>query len=75
MILILVAAAVSPARAGGIDPRSPRDVPRDIAKARAQEAQKQKLLAKMQADAPSRTERLPTVNPLQLPLFAERRAP
>lgn len=73
--ILLLLAVASSAQAGGTDLRPGREAPRDTAKARAQEAQKQKLLAKMRADAPSRIERVPNADALQLPLFADRQVP
>jgi hypothetical protein len=67
-------AAASIASAGGTDLRPSRPPPRETAKSRAQDAQKQKLLAKLRVDAPSRQDQAPT-DTLALPIFADRRGP
>jgi hypothetical protein len=61
----LVCAAVFPAQAGDLTPAVPRVV--DPAKAKAQEAEKQRLIAKLRGDA--KVEEAPPKSPLDLPIF------
>ncbi len=63
----LVCAAVSPARGGELTPATPRVV--DPAKAKAQEAQRQRLIAKLRGEAPKEQETPAKTNPLALPIF------
>jgi hypothetical protein len=66
--LALVGAVAGPAHAAdGLAPATARAV--DPAKAKAQELEKQRLLAKLHADAPKLVETRSGTNPLDAPIF------
>ena len=62
----LVCAAVSPAHAGDLTPAVPRVV--DPAKAKAQQAERERLVAKLRGETP-KVEDAPERSPLDLPIF------
>ena len=67
LLLSLAVAAALPARAGDDVPPRQR-VSADPAKARAQEAERQRLIAKLRTEAPKRDDAPPT-HPLAAPIF------
>lgn len=67
LVLALAAARFGPAQAADGNPPPPRGS--DPAKAKTQEAQKLRLLAKLQADAPKLVETPARHNALDAPIF------
>jgi hypothetical protein len=63
----IVCAAVSPAHGGDLTPAVPRAV--DPAKAKAQEAERQRLIAKLRGDSPKEQDAPAKTSPLDLPIF------
>jgi hypothetical protein len=68
LLLVLVAAAALPAR-GGDDVAPKQRVGADPAKAKAQEAERQRLVAKLRAEAPKVDDAPPPSHPLAAPIF------
>ncbi len=68
LCLMLVGAAASSARAGdALQP--PMSAPVDPAKAKSKELEKQRLIAKLQAEAPKLVDSRSASNPLEAPIF------
>ena len=68
LLMTLVVATVLPAR--GADDVAPRQrASADPAKAKAQEAERQRLIAKLRADAPKLDDSPPPAHPLAAPIF------
>jgi hypothetical protein len=63
----IVCAAISPAQGGDLTPAVPRTV--DPAKAKAQEAERQRLIAKLRGDIPKEQDTPAKTSPLDLPIF------
>jgi hypothetical protein len=67
--LVLALAAAVSSLAQGADFEAPRQRGLDVAKLKAREAEKQRLIAKLHAEAPKQIEPAVGVNPLAEPIF------
>lgn len=63
----IVCAAALPVQCGELTPAVPRAV--DPAKAKAQEAERQRLIAKLRGEVPKEQDAPARTNPLELPIF------
>ena len=68
LVLVLVGAIAAPAWAGD-EPLPPKSRVVDPVRAKAQELEKQRLLAKLHADAPKLVDLRSGTNPLEAPIF------